>query len=651
VLSGAFLLGEPMKRAYSVIDFRTVDEEQRIIEGIASTPAVDSYQSILESDGAEYKLPLPFLYQHQSRQPIGKVVDTKVSADGIRVRVQIAKAGIATFIDEAWALIKNGLVRGLSVGFDPIEETYDKSIGGFRYIRWRWLELSAVTIAANSDASMTSVRSADEAILAALGKRESRSVVRLHSNNSAGVSAKPQGNAMKKTIAEQILDFQNKRAANQAAMDEIMDKAAEETRSLSSDESERYETLKAETADVDAHIERLKDHEKSVVARATKVEVVGKDPEKEGERIRKSEPIQVRKNEPKGIGMARMAICMIRGGNNPFQAEQLAKQYWPDSPEVHQYIRTIIEAGDTTTSGWASQLLPAAQQMTGDFLEMLRDLILIGRIPNLRSVPFNVAVPLQSGGGTYGYVGEGAAKPVTKPTYGSATLRFEKAAGIIVITQELARFSNPSAELLVRNEMLAGLTRFFDTIFVSTTAAVTNVQPAGILNGISSTAVTGTTAAKFRVDFNTIMQKQITNKRDPAKLVILMSSGLAMSLASMINSLGNQEFPTINARGGEYMGIPIVTSGAVGTNIILIDPTDILLAEDPAVRIDVSTEASVEMSDAPAVGESSPITSLDSLKSLWQNNLVGIRAEQFRTWKVARSSAVEYLTSAAYLPS
>ena len=76
-----------------------------------------------------------------------------------------------------------------------------------------------------------------------------------------------------------------------------------------------------------------------------------------------------------------------------------------------------------------------------------------------------------------------------------------------------------------------------------------------------------------------------------------------------------------------------MTSGVVGTNIILIDPTDILIAEDQAISIDISTEAAVEMSDAPVAGEQSPASALDSLKSLWQNNLVGIRAEQFRTWK------------------
>jgi HK97 family phage major capsid protein len=540
----------------------------------------------------------------------------------------------------------------LSVGFDPIEEVFDKSFNGFRFPKWKWLELSTVTIPANEAATMSSVRSADEAILAAIGTRERTTVVRLNLN-SPGASGHSKGKNMK-NIREHIAALEAKRAANDEKLDGILAAVADAGQTRDQAQQEEFDNLTRENEQLDKDIEAFKTREKSMLARATPILPAkeGADPEKEGKEQRGYRPaIEVRKNEEKGIGFARMAIAMMRADGNPFHAAELAKQYYKDSPEVGQYIRTIIEAGDTTTSGWASQLLPAAQQMSNEFLDLLRARILIGRIPNLRPVPFNVAVPLQSGGGTYGYVGEGAAKPVTKPTFSSATLRFEKAAGIIVITEELARFSNPSAELLVRNELLEGLTRFFDGIFFSALAAVTNVQPAGILNGISAVAASGTTAAFFRANFNTIMQNHITNNRDPQKLVILMGAGMAMKLASMMNSLGQAEFPTINASGGNYLGVPIVTSQACGNHIALIDPTDILIAEDPAIRIDVSREATIEMSDAPVAGEGSPASAADAWKSMFQNNMIAIRAEQFRTWKVARTSAVEYISNGAYAPS
>ena len=112
-----------MKRAYSTIILKSVDEEKRILEGIASTPTPDRVGDVVVPEGMTFKVPFPFLYQHNSRQPIGNVVKATVTSEGMRVQVQLAKGGVAPFIDEAWALIKEGLIRGLSIGFRSLEES------------------------------------------------------------------------------------------------------------------------------------------------------------------------------------------------------------------------------------------------------------------------------------------------------------------------------------------------------------------------------------------------------------------------------------------------------------------------------------------------------------------------------------------------
>jgi hypothetical protein len=58
---GLFML----KRAYSLLHVKSIDEDQRILIGVASTPSTDSYGDIVEPEGAEYKLPLPLLWQHK----------------------------------------------------------------------------------------------------------------------------------------------------------------------------------------------------------------------------------------------------------------------------------------------------------------------------------------------------------------------------------------------------------------------------------------------------------------------------------------------------------------------------------------------------------------------------------------------------------
>lgn len=171
-----------MDRAYSLLTLKAVDEEKRILTGIASTPSTDRTGDIVEPKGAEFKLPIPFLWQHNHSQPIGHVTKAKVTSAGIEVEVQIAKiedeGTLKNRIDEAWQSIKAGLVRGMSIGFSSIESARIDGTYGVRYMKWLWLELSAVTIAANGDASIQTIKSIDSRLLAASGQKRS-TVVRL----------------------------------------------------------------------------------------------------------------------------------------------------------------------------------------------------------------------------------------------------------------------------------------------------------------------------------------------------------------------------------------------------------------------------------------------------------------------------------------
>src|SRR5512135_801284 len=50
-------------RAYSTILIKSINEDQRIIEGVASTPTADRVGDIVEPLGAKFNLPMPLLWQ------------------------------------------------------------------------------------------------------------------------------------------------------------------------------------------------------------------------------------------------------------------------------------------------------------------------------------------------------------------------------------------------------------------------------------------------------------------------------------------------------------------------------------------------------------------------------------------------------------
>jgi HK97 family phage prohead protease len=152
-----------MERAYSLLTLKRVSEDERLIEGLATSVQPDRLGDIVEPKGAQFKLPLPLLIHHDSRQPIGHVIDAKVGDDGIAVTARIMRwdepGTLKDRLDEAWASIKSGLVRGLSIGFRAIERSYIEETYSIRFTAWEWLELSAVTVPANAEASITTVRS------------------------------------------------------------------------------------------------------------------------------------------------------------------------------------------------------------------------------------------------------------------------------------------------------------------------------------------------------------------------------------------------------------------------------------------------------------------------------------------------------------
>jgi HK97 family phage prohead protease len=152
-----------MNRAYSLLTVKRVSEDERIIEGIATTPAPDRMGDIVEPNGASFKLPLPLLWQHNSREPVGHVTDAHVGKDGITVVARIMKMAepgrLKDRLDEAWQSVKTGLVQGLSIGFTATERSYIEDSNSIRFLKWNWLELSLVTIPANAEASITTVRS------------------------------------------------------------------------------------------------------------------------------------------------------------------------------------------------------------------------------------------------------------------------------------------------------------------------------------------------------------------------------------------------------------------------------------------------------------------------------------------------------------
>lgn len=155
-----------LHRAYSVLEVKDVSNEDEfyVIRGTATTPKPDRVNDIVDPMGATFAPEIPLLWQHQHDKPVGIAELGKPTKKGIpfKARLPIIKeAGtLKDRIDEAIQSVKHRLVAAVSIGFRPLNDAIEQiANGGFHFLETEILELSLATIPAQTEATITSVKS------------------------------------------------------------------------------------------------------------------------------------------------------------------------------------------------------------------------------------------------------------------------------------------------------------------------------------------------------------------------------------------------------------------------------------------------------------------------------------------------------------
>lgn len=647
-------------RAYSFLEIKAVagPTAKRRFTGIATTPTADRTGDIVEPKGAEFKLPIPLCWMHNTREPVGWVTAAKVTDKGIEIDGEIADiaepASLKDRLDTAWSMLVNKLVQGLSIGFKPLESSRIGDTYSYRYTKWLWLELSPVTVPANGDCSIESIKSIDSQVLKA-APGFTRDVVRLGAPGAlptrvpgatGQTPANPgtiniKGTADMKTIAEQILEFQKKRADALTRKAAIVQKAVDDGRSLDESEDEENTNLAQEIVTIDKHIATLKEHEAFMVANATPVTPAVVNKGDEGVHLRGG-VLSVRRNVEKGSSFTRYCAALALTKGNAHAASEFAKKWDDTTPEVSAILKAAVAAGSTSDTTWAGPLVQY-QDMASEFISLLRPRTILGRMTGVRRVPFNIRIGRQTAGITGQFVGEGSPSPVNKLAFDNVTLPWAKASCIVVLNNELVRMANPSAEALVREDLLSGIAQYLDKRLVDPSfAGVANVSPASLTHGVTAVASSGVTLAAITTDAEAALDK-FDQAEMEGSLTWIYARKTARRLSMFRNTNDEFAFPTVTPEGGSFFGYPTIVSNnveAAGSptdrHVLVADQSEILLADDGEMMVDASSEASLQMNDAPSAGA-------QSLVSLWQNGMVGLKIDRWIYWTKRRSQAVQII--------
>lgn len=427
-------------------------------------------------------------------------------------------------------------------------------------------------------------------------------------------------------------------AAKNTELQGLMTKSLDAGQTPDEDTEKSIQVIEADIAAIEKNIVRVKKQIAAAEQAAKTATPVAGQSEDDAKKSATGEPDSEGKKPKieivplaKGIGFAQYARAKLcsqlaaKNGNFVSPVDMAKQMGFGD--EVQDLV-TKATLGTTTDVGFASALVQE-NRLVGEFVEMLRAATVFEQLTGFRNVPFNSKIPSQLTGGTAAWVGEGAPKPLTNPTYGEVEIKEHKLAAITVYTQELMRRSDPAVDVLVRDDLIEASKTLIDNTFLDATAASAS-RPAGVLNGVTVTPNTGTTAAAYEADLLSLINTFVAANLSLDGAYFLMSETRAAQISLLRDALGNSYFAGMALRGTRtLMGIPVITSQAVGDKIILVKTSEILLAQDGGVDVSYSDQA----------------TLVDGATThhLWQENKFAVRVEKFITWAKRRPIAAAFL--------
>jgi hypothetical protein len=324
-------------------------------------------------------------------------------------------------------------------------------------------------------------------------------------------------------------------------------------------------------------------------------------------------------------------------GMSDYRAAAFFAEHFPYSPSRDLIAKALTNPGTVAEPAWAAPLAALQPSFSG-FLAYGRPTSLPGQLltAGARGVPFNISMPVQTGGGTYGWVGENAPAPAGNLQLATATLPVYKSAGIIVVDKELALLAAPGTDAALRDELSNGTNYFVGQQMLDPTSApIGGTSPGGLLYNVAGFGSAGTSSANAATDFKKGAALLFAANPIATRPTVIMSQGVASAIGFALN------VPSI-ATGTSLFGLSVIVNAAAGARMIFLDAAQVLIADADGLDISVSQQGVVEMNTVPT----SPVTAASVLVSLWQSSLVGYRITRFISWKLARATAAVYVTVA-----
>jgi HK97 family phage prohead protease/HK97 family phage major capsid protein len=584
------------------------------------------------------------LFGHSSSFIVGSWSNLRQEGDELIAKYNPAQKGTSPRIDEINSLVEQDILRATSVGFEPLE--YGQAgKSKYDYEKQELIEVSLVAVPSNTNALALarSMNVSDETLSLVFGEQagETRDVPT--NGKHADKRTQSQKGKTVKTLAQRIEDAQTKYDTARTA---YQDHVAQEDYDM-----EQAETLKGEMEAREERLNSLKTAETSLAGKVGGQSIRKKEGEEDAGKG-KRRPLGMRENEPKpGDLIIRAAVCSVLAMVTQRDAIKVLEERYGDHEATNIFVRAAVDPGKTTVSGWASELI---ETETVAFLETLRDVSFFPRLAamgtNLQFGPGRGALKIPSRSSTPSisgsFVAEGSPIPVRRLGLTSKTLSPHKMGVISYFTRELAKYSNPQIEGLLRKEIQGDTADTLDTLLIDATVGSTT-RPAGLLYGIAAlTASTGNGWEAIMEDIETLATPFDTAKAG-RQLVLLMNKREARKLSFVPGP--NKEMGTAREFLEEAGITPIASVNVPAGRLIMLDAADFAAAAGDQPEFDVSEQTVIHAEDTSPAQIStagSPNTVAAPAISMFQTASIALRMLLDVTWAMRRDGMVQWIDGA-----
>jgi len=589
------------------------------------------------------------LFNHDRDRIVGRWTNVRIENKQLLGEYQPAAPGTSLLADEVRRLVEQDILRAASVGFRYLKtepRDPDRPHRGLRYTQQELLEVSLVSVPANPGAlsKARSLSISDELMELVFGKHAATGTgATTQPGKHAETHPKPKARVM--NISQQIEDVQNRL---NAARDALLAHTQEPDH-----DAEESDRLNGEIEYLEKDLASKQRTERSLAVRAA-TEVTQAAPPAVRRPLGVASPSTNKSDYLWRAATAAYISHVRRQSVDEVLRERYPVDRYGDAEATRLVTHAAVSGALTSVPAWAGDLV---QQGNAEWLANLQPAPVFSRLAALGTsmtfgpnqgtikIPSRATTPSITGS----FVAEASPVPVRRLGVTSITLIPHKMGVISVYSREMAAYSNPSIESIIRQGIEDDTTITIDTLLLDATAE-SATRPAGLRFGIS-TAGTASAAkgyAAILADLG-LLTAPFYNVNAGRNLALILNPAQAMQLGFAPGPDGSFGWATQFTNRFTLIESTTVTAGTV----IMVDAADFVSASGPP-EFDISEQATLHLDDtAPlAIGTAgAPATVAAPTQSMYQTAQMAIRMLQNITWAMRRTGMVQYLTGVNWGPA